>query len=139
MHRKKHQTHANNCDETLANKSCDYYASNLHEGNGVLSADAQWRTPGCFTSESGWGHLYSTHHKKIVAFKIYTRSVNWDGSSGAMDPAALKHNLNHLYNEYKFVPKCVIVDADAKSNLVLQDFNKEHKSNTLRGLGMFVV
>ena len=121
----------------MASESCNYYASQMQDGD-TVSADAQWRTPG-FVSPTGWGHIYSTKHKKIIAFKVYTKSVNWDKSSGAMDPAALEHNLNRLKKEHNFVPGCVIVDADAKSNLVLEEFNKKHKTKIQRGLGMFVM
>lgn len=105
----------------------------MREGD-TVSADAQWRTPG-FVSPTGWGHVYSTYHKKIICFKVFTKNVNWDGSSGSMDPEALKQNLYQLKEEHNFVPGCVITDADTSSGVVLQNYNKKYKVDVDRGLG----
>ena len=137
MYSRKHQTYLNENDNTSAKKSCDHHASQLRDAeNTTLSADAQWRTPGPWTSVTGWGHVYSVFLKKIVAFQVFTKNVNWDGSSGAMDPEALKQNLYQLKKEHDFVPYCVITDADTKSNVVLKEFNEKFNVNVLRGLGM---
>ena len=69
------------------------------------------------------GHLYDPKNKKILAFKVFTKSVNWDGSSQAMDPAALKHCLYQLKKDHGFVAGAVLTDADSKTDTVVDEFN----------------